>query len=99
MLRILRASLVVIVGALFVSCLNPLAPVPQDPCPGSLTCRSPSVPNGVTCCVNPYNSSVGYLCAYGANYQPAGCMNQDQASQTCGVYNMPYTVVRCVAGG
>jgi hypothetical protein len=52
------------------------------------------VPNGVACCVNLSNSMVGYLCAYGANRQPAGCGSHDQIADFCsGV------IVRCQAGG
>ena len=65
-----------------------------------LYCNSYSIPQTLSdrvpgsCCAttNP-NAAVGYLCAYGANFQAAGCfLSLDDARRVC---SNASTVVRC----
>jgi hypothetical protein len=98
MRKVRAASIIVVVLVCFVAaCTNMFSPASQVKCPGSLYCQSTAVPQNVsggTCCVGP-NASVGYLCAYGANRQPAGCTATSQ--EAWNVCTNATTVVRCVA--
>jgi|SRR3990170_4498432 len=98
MRRIGAASIIVVVLACFVAaCANLFSPAKKILCPGSLYCGSYIVPqtvSGGTCCtvvdiggggaVLRPNASVGYLCAYGSDKVPAGCMaSLEQARYIC----------------
>jgi len=65
---------------------------------GSLTCISPAIPGGGVCCVvgTDLNADVGYLIAFGANSQPAGCVaSKAMANELGAASGKSYTVVRC----
>jgi len=101
MSRVRTSSLWVVVSALFaIACwettTSPTAPSKR--CPGSLYRQSTLVPQNVpggTCCVSlDANAAVGYLCAFGANRQPAGCArSSEEARRSC---PNAVTIVRCV---
>lgn len=100
MRRFLFGLTVATVLATFMACL-PLSPTSvSKKCPGALYCQSAVVPqtvSGGTCCVNGQNpnASIGYLCAWGADRQPAGCVSTvEWAREICG---NNATIVRCVA--
>ncbi len=89
----------VVLSFLLAACL-PTAPsvLAQAKCAGALYCQSPLVPqqvSGGTCCVTATGSSVGYLCAFGANRQPAGCTTSvEEARRLC---PNAASIVRCAA--
>ncbi|HSL23289.1 MAG TPA: hypothetical protein VK886_17300 [Vicinamibacterales bacterium] len=101
MRRLFAGSVVAVMLASVVACL-PVTPsaVVTKKCAGALYCQSYSVPQNVsggTCCVSEAgaNQSVGYLCAYGADRQPAGCASSVERAR----YFCPtaISIVRCVA--
>jgi hypothetical protein len=101
MRRLLSGFAVAAFLATIAACLPTMpSPAPAKKCPGALYCQSSVVPqtvSGGTCCVNGQNpnASIGYLCAFGANRQPAGCVNTvEWAREICG---NNATIVRCVA--
>ena len=100
-IRLCQGSLALLVVTLFaLGCgLAELVAPPADPCPGANTCNSPAVPGGQVCCVvgDAVGATVGYLCAFGADKQPAGCVARlETARMICP--NAP-SIVRCVRGG
>ena len=101
MRRLLYGFAVAALLATVIGCL-PTWPssVNTKKCAGALYCQSYSVPqtvSGGTCCVNGQNANaaVGYLCAFGANYQPAGCV--DSLSTARDICPNAVAIVRCVA--
>ena len=109
MRRLVAASVFVVVLTCFLAACagNLFSPSKKILCPGALYCGSPSVPqvvDGGTCCVvvdisaNSRalpNAQVGYLCAYGASRQPAGCVaTLEQARFVCPTAP---SIVRCTA--
>ena len=100
MRRLFSGFVIAITLATFIACL-PISPsaVNAKKCPNALFCLSVKVPqtvSGGTCCVGYWdvNASVGYLCAYGSNHQPAGCYRStSEASKAC----PGASIVRCEA--
>ena len=103
------ARLAIVLVAAFLSqgngCADLMTPTPpsgaeQCAAVGSLYCNSYEVPQILdgapgTCCAvgDSPNASVGYLCAYGASRQPAGCLSRlSTAREICP--SAP-TIVRC----
>ena len=99
MRRLFSGFVIALIFSTLAACLTFPTAVTKK-CAGALYCQSYVVPQNVdggTCCVNGENAnaSVGYLCAWGANRQPAGCVNSvEYARYICG---NSATIVRCVA--
>lgn len=108
MRRIGAASVVAVVLVCFAAACTGLTSPSKKKilCPGILYCGSPSVPQSVsggTCCTVVDiggggaralpNAAVGYLCAYGSNKAPAGCVaTLEQARFICPTAP---SIVRC----
>jgi len=81
---------------------SPVAP--QDPCPGGIVCNSPSIPGdfqclaniAVDCQGNSYTDvSVAYMCAYGADRNPAGLFTSLECAKWACQAVPPVGIVRC----